>query len=173
MSNRIVKFENAAVWLDGISLVGHVSELELPSLEWETVEHETLAFRGMSEYPQRMSALEATLTWADYSSDLANAASDPWSATRLQIRAAYGDYDGGSRVRNTFQIIDLSGRFKTNMLGTLTQGEMERESVMAVDYVKEVYNGQLVIEFGVNPPIYRHSASNTDLFAVVRSTLGL
>ena len=167
------KFETAAIWLDGISLVGHVKEFELPDMEWDTTDHEALAFRGISEYPQRMQALEATLTWADFTQELANAAADPWAAVKLQIRANYGAYEGGSKTSDVLRVVTLSGRFKSNSLGSLSQGEFERESVMTCDYVREQWDGQDVFEFGVNPPIYRVGAGSTDLFAVLRSNLGI
>lgn len=167
------KFEAAAVWLDGVSLVGHIQEIEFPSVEWETVEHEALGLRGRSEYPSRVNALESTITWADYTRDLAAAAANPWQAVNLQVRSNFGEYKGGSKDRDILQVVTLVGRFKSNPLGSLSQGEFERESMMAVDYVKETWDGQLMFEFGVNPPIYRSGIDQTDLFAVIRAALGL
>ena len=167
------KFETAVVWLDGISLLGLIEELEFPGVTWETADQETIGLRGVSEYPSRVEAMEMSLTWASYTQDLAVAAADPWTARTLQVRSNYGQYTGGSKVADILQTVTLSGRFKSNPVGSLSQGTFERESMMAVDYVKEVWNGQLVFEFGVNPPIYRIGAGNTDLFAQLRANLGI
>lgn len=173
----LYKFESAATWLNGTSLLGHIEELELPEIEWEMVEHETIGLRGVAEYPKRVNALEATITWADYSPELAAAVADPWTSVQLQIRSNFGQYEGGSKVADILQSITLAGRFKTNTMGTFAGDDFERESMMAVDYIKEEWNGATILEFGVNPPIYRTGAVGanlgTDLFAVLRSNLGI
>jgi P2 family phage contractile tail tube protein len=173
MSSTIYNFESAAVWLDGVSLVGHIKELEMPSVEWEVTEHSTLALRGVSEFPTKAKPMEATITWADFTPDLARAAANPWESVKLQIRSSFGAYTGGSKATDILRNISLSGRFKSNPLGSISDsGEFDRESMLAVDYVKEVWNGQLIFEFGVNPPIYR-AGGNIDLLAVLRANLGL
>ena len=173
----LYKFESAATWLNGNSLLGHIEELELPEIEWEMDEHESIGLRGVSEFPKRVNPLEATITWADYSPDLAAAAADPWTSVQLQIRANFGQYDGGSKLGDVLQVITLAGRFKTNTTGTYSSDEYERESMMAVDYFKENWNGVDLLEYGVNPPIYRTGAVGanlgTDLFAQLRANLGL
>lgn len=173
----LYQFENAVVWMNGTSLLGHVEELELPELEWEMKEHESIGLRGVSEYPKRVNALESTLTWADYSPELAQAAADPWTGVELQVRSNFGRYDGISKTADVLQIITLGARFKSNSLGTLSSDEFERESMLTVDYVKEAWDDRILFEYGVNPPIYRTGATGsnlgTDLFAQLRSNLGI
>ena len=173
----IYNFENAVAWLNGTSLLGQVNELELPELEWEMTEHETIGLRGVQEFAKRMSALEATITFAGYSPELSKAAADPNTAVQLQIRANFAQYEAGSKTADVLQVITLSGRFKTNSIGTYGSDEFEREAVMAVDYVKEAFNGTDILEFGVNPPIYRTGATGSnlgrDIFAQLRANLGI
>jgi P2 family phage contractile tail tube protein len=173
----LYKFESAATWLNGTSLLGHIEELELPEIEWEMDEHEAIGLRGVAEFPKRVNPLEATITWADYFPELAAAAADPWTAVELQIRANFGAYDGSSKTGDVLQVITLGGRFKTNTTGTYSSDEYERESMMAVDYFKEAWDGLTLLEYGVNPPIYRTGANGsslgTDLFAQLRSNLGI
>lgn len=173
----IYNFENAVCWLNGTSLLGQVNELELPELEFEMTEHETIGLRGVQEFAKRMGPLEATIAFAGYSPELARAAADPNTAVQLQIRANFAQYDAGSKVDDVLQTILLSGRFKTNSLGTYGSDEYEREAILAVDYVKETWNGTDILEFGVNPPIYRTGASGsnlgTDVFAQLRANLGI
>ncbi|MBD2261373.1 phage major tail tube protein [Pseudanabaena sp. FACHB-2040] len=171
--SKIYNFDTLAVWLDGVSLAGHINEVELPELEFDMREHESLALRGTSEYPTRMNALECTITWADYTPELARAAANPFKAVNLQMRANFAEYTAGSKTGDVLQVISLTGRFKNNQLGSYSPGEMERESVLAIDYVKEVWNGQVMLEFSVNPPIYRSGPGAPDLFALLRANLGL
>ena len=177
MSQRLNKFEATAVWLDGVNLIGHISEFEMPELEWNMSEHETIGLMGISEYPRKMSPLEATITWADYSPELAAAAANPYQPVSLQLRSNFGVYTGSSKEGDILHKVALVARFKTNALGTFSSDEFERESTLAVDYVKESWDGVDVVEFGVNPPILRISAQGsnlgTDVFAGLRSNLGI
>lgn len=171
MAGEIWKFEAAVVWLDGTSLAGHITEIEMPEMAWDTIDHEAIALRGTSQFARAMEAMECTLQFADYTKVLAQAAADPYTARTLMIRGAYGVYRGGSKVRTAAVIINLRGRFMSSSLGTLTQGEMERECMMAVDYVKEVAEGELISEFSVNPPIW--NVGGRDVFSAMRAILGV
>lgn len=170
---KIYNFDTLAAWLNGTSLAGHINEIELPELEFDMREHESLALRGTSEFATRMNALECTITWADYTPEMARAAANPFTAIDLQLRANFAEYSAGSKTGDVLQVISLRGRVKNNQLGTYSPGEMERETVLAVDYVKEVWNGQTMLEFSVDPPIYRAGPGSTDLFALLRANLGL
>lgn len=171
MARETLIFEAAAVWLDGVSLVGSVKEIELPEMTWDVIDYEAIALRGTSQFARAMEAMECTITFADYNRELAAAAANPYKAVTLQIRGAYGAYRGGSRVRTVDAIITLRGRFMSSSLGSLTQGEMERECMMTVDYVKEVSEGRLISEFSVNPPIW--NAGGIDVFSGLLSILGI
>ena len=164
-------FEAATVWLDGKSLAGHVMEVELPEMTWDTKDLEAIALRGTQQFAAKMDALECTLSFADYTKDLARAAANPYQAVTLQVREAYGLYRAGSRVGTSSNIITLRGRFMSSSLGTVNQGEKEREAMMSCDYVKEVCDGELISEFSINPPIYRNGG--VDIFEALRSILGI
>ncbi|MEO1399670.1 MAG: phage major tail tube protein [Cyanobacteria bacterium J06635_1] len=168
----LYKFEKAAVWLDGNSLLGHVEEIELPELNWESEDHESIGFIGTLQHPTKVEPLECTITWADYSPELAAAAANPFQGVKLQIRAAYGVYQGANKVRDTLGRILLEGRFMSNQLGTFSPGEFERESMLKVDYVKESFDGTDMLEFGVNPPILRYGGG-TNILAGIRDILGV
>lgn len=168
----IYKFEKAAVWLDGTSLLGHVNEFELPELTWESADHETLGLLGTAQFPTKVEAMEASLTWADYSPDLAAAAANPFQGVNLQIRGAFGVYNGPNKVRSALGRVTMQGRFMGNSLGSFSPGEFERESTLIIDYVKEEFDGTEMLEFSVNPPILRYNGGQ-NLFAEIRDILGV
>ena len=168
----IYKFEQAAVWLDGVSLIGHVNEFELPEVNWESADHETVGLLGTLQYPTKVEAMEATLTWADYSPELAAAAANPFQGVNLQVRGAFGVYDGPNKVRDALGRVTMQGRFMGNPLGSFSSGEYERESVLMIDYVKEEFDGTAYLEFSVNPPILRYNGGQ-NLFAGIRDILGV
>ena len=168
---KIYKFDQAAVWLDGQSLVGQIAEIEMPAIEWGTVEHETLALIGTLEFPNKLEPMECTITWASYSEELANASLDPFRTINLQIRANYGEQGQSGRVNDLLQKIEITGRFVSGGLGSFSPGEMEREAMMKVDFVREVWDGKEKIAASINPPIYR--VNGVDRLARLRANLGL
>lgn len=167
----IYKFEAAAVWLEGTTLAGHVNEIELPELSWDTVDHETIALIGTPQFASKLEALECTITWAGYSPELAEAVANPFKSVNLQVRANIGEYLANGKAGDKLLRIDLTGRCLNNQMGTFSPGEMERESVMMVDFVREVWNGQEILAVGINPPIYR--VKGNDLLAQMRRNLGM
>lgn len=172
----VLKFEQAVGWLDDgsgrfSSLAGEINEIELPELSWDVVEHETMALFGTPEYASKLEAMEMTITWAGYSEELAAAAADPWRVTKLQIRANVAEYRGSSKAGDRSLIYRISGRFKSNSLGTFSPGEMERESMMSVDSIAEIYEGNTLLEVSISPPVYR--VRGRDLLTDSRINLGI
>lgn len=166
----IYKFDAAAVWLNGTSLVASVNEIELPELSWDPVDHETIAMIGTPQFANKLEALECTITWAAYSEELAEAAANPFRSINLQVRASVGEYRANDKISDKSLKIDLTGRFMNNQMGTFSPGEMERESVMTVDFISEKWDNVEILAIGINPPIYR--VRGRDLLEGMRRNLG-
>lgn len=171
MAGKKYKFEAASVWLDGTTLAGKVNEIELPEISWEASEHETISSIGVQEFASKLESLECTITWAGYSPELAAAAANPYNAVNLQVRANIGEYVAAGKTGDKLLRIDLTGRFLQNQLGSFSPGEMERETMMKVDYVAERWDGNEVMAIGISPPILR--VNGDDLLADMRRNLGL
>jgi P2 family phage contractile tail tube protein len=167
----IYKFEAAAVWLNGTSLAGSIKEIEMPELAWDSVDHETIALFGTPQYASKLQALEVTISWASYTPELAAAAANPFKVAQLQVRGNWAEYRADGKFADRLGKIDLSGRFLSNSLGTHSPGESERESMIAIDSVKETWDGQVMLEVSLNPPVFR--AGGIDLMAGRRKNLGL
>jgi P2 family phage contractile tail tube protein len=170
MPKEIIKYETSAFFINGRSQGGQIMEIEKPAIEWDTVEHESIGLIGTIGYPQRLPVLECTITPAGYCADLAAAASNPNVPATIMVRSAYGKYLAGVRVATVANILIMRGRFMNNDLGTMSQGEDEREAMMVVDYLKETHDGNLIVEYSVDANIYR--TGTTDYFAGVRAILG-
>jgi len=156
MAGDIIKFQRASVWIDGQSLAGEIGAIEMPSMTWDTDDHKPLSGLGTQQYPTRMGPLEAKLSWESYSLSLAALSADPYTTVNLQLRVAYGVYRGSNLVSTSAGITVLSGRFTSSPLGNFNgdDGTEERESMMAVDYVKETFQGVTLREFSANPAIW-------------------
>ena len=167
----IRKFEAATLWLDGTSLVGTVKEIELPEIEWDSVDHETIALFGTPQYAGKLQGMETTITWTGYSPELAAAAANPYQGIKLQLRGNFGEYKADGKSADKALKIDLGGRVLMNGVGTYSPGEFERETKLAVDYIKETWDGTALYEISINPPIYR--VNGKDILAGMRKNLGL
>lgn len=168
---KILNFEAATVWLNGSSLAGSVNEIELPEISWDLVDHETLALFGTPQFPNKLEGLECTITWAGYTTELAKAAANPFESVKLQVRANIGEYKSTNKAGDKALIIDLEGRFTNNMMGTFSPGEMERESTLVIDSVRERYDGVELFKLRINPPTL--VVNGVDLYAQRNSNLGL
>lgn len=171
MSIISYKFEAAVVWLDGTNLAGHVNEIELPEISWDATDHETIALIGTPQYASKIEPMECSITWAGYSPELSAAAANPFKSVNLQLRANIGEYGASGKTADKLLKIDLTGRFLNNQLGSFSPGEMERETVMMVDFVRETWDGKEKLSVGINPPIYR--IEGRDVLQRMRSNLGL
>lgn len=171
MATIIFRYEAATVWIDGTTLAGSVNEIELPELTWDETDHETIALIGTPQFANKLEPMECTITWAGYSPELAAAAANPYTNVNLQLRANYGEYMAVGKNADKLLKIDISGRFLSNSMGTFSPGEFERESMMAVDFIKEVWAGQELLAVGINPPVLR--IKGNDRLQNLRANLGL
>lgn len=88
---RYGKHTNATVYLDDNSLVGICSELDLPDIEWKTIEHETLGQIAVLKRATRvLEAMEGSLTLDFLEPELAEKFYDP---TRNQVLQLHEDVD--------------------------------------------------------------------------------
>lgn len=163
--------ENATVWLNGTSLAGHVSEIELPELSFNTIDREGLGDIGVIQVPTRLSEMECTLTWTDWVPDLALAAADPWSVAKIQVRASVGEHTPQGKIADQLLKVDLTGRFLQNQLGTISPNEaLDVESMMSCIYLKQTWKNGNVIEIDIQTPTYR--VNGVDRLEAVRANMG-
>ena len=170
MAKEIIQFDRSVVWVNGRSQCAQVMEIELPEIEWDTKEHESLGLTGVIAYPTRIPVLEATITPAGYCKDLAAAAANPSMPATIMVRSVYGRYLAGTRVSSVAGISTMRGRFMKATLGSQSQGEEENEYMMVVDYVKRTHDGELIVEYSADANIFR--TGTTDFLAGVRAILG-
>lgn len=163
---------NANIYLNGSNLAAQATELELPEIEPEMAEHEALGLYGTPVYPMGLQEMEATITWSSFYPEWARAAANFTQAVNLQARASVEIYEPSGRTAELPLLITMRGVFKKNPMGTYTQKEMaEFESDLSLTYIKQVFNGETMLECDVVANIYR--VGGTDLLANFRANLGL
>lgn len=163
--------ENATVWLNGTALAGHVSEIELPQLNFNTIDREGLGDIGVIQLPTRLEEMECTLTWTDWNPELAAAAANPWAVSKLQIRAVVGEHTPQGKIADQLLKVDLTGRFLQNQLGTISPNEpLDVETMMSCIYVKQVWKNAPMLEIDIQTPTYR--VGDVDLLENARALMG-
>lgn len=167
-----LSFERAVGYINGNSLAGQISEIELPELEWETIDRENLGDIGLIQYPTTLSELECTVTWTDFNQTLALACANPYTIQQLQIRINLGEYTPAGKVADRLLKVDMRGSFLTNQIGSLASNDpMDIETMMKVYYLKQTFNNNDILELDLQTPTYR--VNGVDLLADMRQNLGL
>ncbi len=152
---KITTGNNLRTYIDG-EFVGTASEIELPELEFEMSEYEALGLYGTPEFPTGIQAMEATITWLSFDPAWAKKAADFTVATNLQFRGIVEDYQTVGRTEVTPLNITMRGIFKKNPIGSFSKNENgEFESELAVSYIKQVYGGQVILEYDAIANIYK------------------
>lgn len=168
---RLFTFERAVLWLNGTSLLGQINEIELPELEWATIEHETIGLIGVPEFPRRLEPMEITITPMQYSPELARLSANPFQSYDFQLRANLGEYSADTKIGDRSLKIQWRGKFPMRAGGTFGSEEMETEYTVKASYYKETFDGEDFIEIDVQVPLY--IANGVDIMAAARVNVGL
>lgn len=166
----IEKILNANVYLDDVNFVGRATEVDLSSVKVKTSDHQTLAMVGPLELFQGIEKLECKIKWAAFNAEVL-AKFTPTKAVKLTIRVAQQQYLASS-VINTGQVRAIMvGRIRETNPGTVKAGEGSLETTWSVDYFRKTVDGRDVIEIDI--PNYRYVVDGEDIYASVRSALGV
>jgi P2 family phage contractile tail tube protein len=168
---RLFSFENAVLYLDGTNVLGQINEIELPEVEWATIEHETIGLIGTPEFPRRLEPMEVTITPMQYSPLVAQLSADPFTARDFQLRANIAEYLADTKIGDRLLLVEFRGKFSMRAGGTFGSEEMETEYTVKATYYHEVFDGQDLVEIDVNVPSY--TAGGTDILAQLRANVGL
>jgi P2 family phage contractile tail tube protein len=163
--------ENATVWLNGNTLAGHVSEIELPELNFQTIDREALGDIGILQLPTRLEELECTLTWTDWNPELAIAACNPWAVAKIQVRGNVAEHSPQGKVADSLLKVDITGRFLQNQMGTISPNEaLDVQTMMSCIYVKQTWKGATILEVDIQTPTYR--VNGVDRLQAMRANMG-
>ncbi len=163
---KVTSGNNLRTYING-EFIGCASEVELPEIEFEMAEYEALGLYGTPEFPVGIQAMEATITWLSFDPAWAKQAADFTLATTLQFRGIVEDFTTIGRTETIPLIMTLRGIFKKNPIGSFSKNENgEFESEIAASYVKQVYGGEVILEYDAIANIYK--ANGRDLLGSLR-----
>lgn len=147
MINRIT---NANAYLDGVTLIGCLDELELPNIKFNTEDVKALGMFATIEMPSGLDKLEAKLKWNAVYGDNFKAES-PLKSVSLTVKSNMKSQGAAGSLKDIPVTVTISGVFKEIPLGTLKGQEKidGLQHVMSVYYVKLEEAGKPIYEVDV------------------------
>ena len=150
MALRIESVYDANVYMNNDSKHGLAKEVVLPTVTYAFAAHEALGLIGAPEFPTKLEAMEATITW-DYPDNEAQIAlANPLVAIDIDVRSS-------KRVESSSGVVDeqpvlavLRGRSKSLPGGTFNNSDkVESQTSFAVHYYKLEINMEEIFEIDV------------------------
>ena len=147
---------NAAVYINGNSLLGRAEEIKLPDITTLMTEHKALGMVGKLELPSGFDKLEGEIKWNSYYPEVAATMADPYSMVQLQCRSSVETWGAGGRTEQLPLVTFLTVLFKKNPLGNFKQNDnAEFGTSFAAYYIKQQFAGADVVELDVLANIYK------------------
>lgn len=153
---EISKISNANVYLNGITLLGQLEEIQLPKITQKMENFSALGLNAEIELPMGVEKMEATLKWNSfYPKALAGA--NVTTITNLVIRANKTNHSIVGGISQSSVVTIINGVFKSFPVGTYKSKEKveDIEHVMTVYYLKQIVDNIPVIEVDVWNNIFK------------------
>lgn len=167
----INKITNANMYMDGVTLLGLVSEADLPDAAVKMLDHQALGMAAMRRVPAGLEAMEATIRWNCFDLRTAQKWNNPYRTANLQLRASVEVYGSAGRTEEQPMVVYLNGSFMNLPGGNYKQMEnVELESRFNVTYMKIEMNGEQVLEIDVDANIWK--VAGEDILANYRTNVG-
>ena len=162
---------NANVYMDGTSFMGKAEEVDLPVVKHKMSGHKALGMVGSPEFWAGIDKMEAKIKWNSIYAEVAGRIADPFTAIQLQVRASVETYGSQGRTLQVPMVCHLTGTFSEDSLGAFKQHEpVDLPSTMSVTYIKQVIDGEEVLEIDVMANIYK--VNGVDLLAEYKANIG-
>jgi len=168
----MAKVRDANVYVNGNSTYGQATEITLPNIQASKSEDKKLGVMGVMKYFDGFDAMEATIKWGSANNDIKIACADPRKVVDFMIRSTREVYVDGGLTEEQPVAYYIKGTCNNYGLGTLKpKDNAESETKIDVSYIKEVVNGQELIELDIANNIFR--INGQDMLAKYRQNLGL
>ena len=166
--NRVT---NANVYMDGNSFMGKAEEVDLPMVKHIMSEHKALGIIGKPEFWAGLDKMEAKIKWNSIYPEVAGRIADPFTSVQLQVRASVETYGSQGRTLQVPMVCHMTGTFSEVPLGNYKQHDnVELQSSLSVTYIKQVIDGEEVLEIDVMANIYK--VNGVDLLADYKANIG-
>lgn len=172
MAIAINKLTNANVYVNGNSLLGRASEIEVPNIEFIMAEHEALGMVGKTEFFAGIEKLESTVKWNSFYSDVYRRTSNPLQAIQMQVRGNLQTFtSAGGLQQEVAAVVYMTATPKNIPGGNFKQHEnVELETTFNVTYFKLEIGGEVNVELDVLANIFK--INGQDILSTYRTNIG-
>lgn len=168
---KINKITNANMYLDGVTLLGLVSEADMPDASVKMLDHQALGMAALRQIPAGLEAMESTIRWTCFDAATLKKCMNPYRTANLQLRTSLEVYGPSGRSDEQSVVIFMNGHFKNIPLGSFKQMEnIELESRFNCTYFKVEIAGEQIIEVDVDANIWK--VGGVDILRNYRTNLG-
>ncbi|MDD3466025.1 MAG: phage major tail tube protein [Campylobacterales bacterium] len=162
---------NANVYINGNSFLGKIEEAKMPVVKHTMTEKKALGMVGKLETWAGFDKMEATLKINSMYKDLMTLIANPTKAVQLQLRSYIETQGSQGSIGSAAMVTYLTGVFKEIDLGNFKQHDnVEISAPMTVSYIKQVIDGQDIIEIDAYSNIYK--VNGEDILASYKNAIG-
>lgn len=166
--NRVT---NAAVYVNGNSLLGRAEEVDLPKVGYRMGEFKPLGLVGLPEFANGIDKLEAKIKWTSLYPEVLGPAANPFATVQLQVRASIEQYASQGRTAEQPFVCMMTAQFKEYpQVGLRHQEAATTETMLSVFYMKHTIAGADVLEIDILQNIWK--SNGVDVLAQFRANLG-
>lgn len=169
---QVNRLTNANIYLNGKSLLGKAEEVSLPDIKHILSDHKALGMIGKLELWSGIDKMEMKIKWNSFYADTHKAIASPFSALNMQVRSSLETYTSGSRTSQAPVVVYVNGQSKNIPTGNFKQHDnVEAETTFSIIYLKQVINGEVIVEFDVLSNIFKVGGVN--VMAEYNANLGI
>lgn len=143
MGIQVSKAFHANIYIAGTNdQIGRASEVKLPDIAPDVVEHKGLGMVGTLELPAGLQKMNVSIKWDGIYSDAFRFGANPFQARRFQARASVQTYDAQGLVNEVPLVVLFSGTFtKLGGLAFKAKESATQETEIACHYIKCTLGG--------------------------------
>lgn len=163
----INKITNANAYLNGVTLMGKLDELELPAIKLKMEEIQALGIYSSVEIPAGLEKMEAKLKWNAVYGDNWKVES-PMASAMIVVKSNMKKFGDAGSIADIPVTVTISGVFKELPGGTFKPSSKSdgHEHVMSVYYLKIEESGKTIYEVDVFNNIFK--IGSTDVLTSFR-----
>lgn len=167
----INKVYNAGLYIDGETMIGMASEVELPTITQKSAEHTALGMVGSTTHFAGFEGMEFSIKWSSVYADAIAAIGDPFGVKTLQLRGNIDVYQGATLVDQQPYVVFLQARFTELPAGSFKAHEnVELETSGTANSMRIEIDGAEVVAYDPTASIYR--LNGEDKLAQFRANIG-
>ena len=169
---QINRMTNGSVFFEGNSLIGQVSEVELPEVKVKEAEHKALGMIGTLKLPAGIDELKGKFKWTAFYSDTLKRLANAYKTIQVQVRGSLESYGSQGRQVEVPVVAVLTVMSQNLPKASIKpQDNVELDSDFTAIYYKLTIDGEDIVEIDIMANI--HKVGGVDVIADYNKNLGI